>query len=76
MKNSYFHHFSLGFSLKLNYGKNAGLRQKILLKNLKFIRDSVNQIKKYGYCIKNRSYLRFCPGKLGFLDVTTKNAFF
>ncbi len=33
---------------------------KISLKNVKFIRDSVNQIKKYGYRVKNRSYLRFC----------------
>ncbi len=45
---------------------------KISLKNLKFIGDSVKQIKKYGYRVKNRSYLRICLAKLGFLDVNNE----
>ncbi len=50
--------------------------QKILLKNQEFIRDSVKQIKKYGYRVKNRSYLRFCPAKSGFLDVNDEKCLF
>ncbi len=45
-------------------------------KNPKFIRDSVEQIKKYGYRVKNRSYLRFCPAKSGFLDVNNEKCLF
>jgi hypothetical protein len=37
----------------------GGKKSKISPKNPKFIRDSVKQIKKYGYRAKNRSYLRF-----------------
>jgi hypothetical protein len=49
---------------------------KISLKNLKFIRDSVKQIKKYGYRVKNRSYLRYCLAKSGFLDVNDEKCLF
>ncbi len=45
-------------------------------KNPKFIRNSVKQIKKYGYRVKNRSYLRFCPAKSGFLDVNNEKCLF
>jgi hypothetical protein len=51
-------------------------KSKISLKNPKFIRDSVKQIKKYGYRVKNRSYLRFCPAKSGFLDVNNEKCLF
>jgi hypothetical protein len=44
---------------------------KISLKNLKLAK----QIKKYGYRVKNRSYLRFCPAKSGFFDVNEKCLF-
>jgi hypothetical protein len=44
--------------------------------NPKFIRDSVKQIKKYGYRVKNRSYLRFCLAKSGFLDVNNEKYLF
>ncbi len=46
------------------------------LKNPEFIRDSVKQIKKYGYRVKNRSYLRFCPAKSEFLDVNDEKCLF
>ncbi len=46
------------------------------LKNPEFIRDSIKHIKKYGYRIKNRSYLRFCPAKSGFLDVKNEKCYF
>ncbi len=49
---------------------------KISLKNQEFIRDSVKQIKKYGYRVKNRSYLRFFPAKSGFLDVNDEKCHF
>jgi hypothetical protein len=49
---------------------------KISLKKQEFIRDSVKQIKKYGYRVKNRSYLRFCPAKSGFLDVNDEKCLF
>jgi hypothetical protein len=49
---------------------------KMSLKNPEFIRDSINRIKKYGYRVKNRSYLRFCPGKSGFLDVNNEKCYF
>jgi hypothetical protein len=49
---------------------------KISLKNQEFIRDSVKQIKKYDYRVKNRSYLRFCPAKSGFLDVNDERCLF
>jgi hypothetical protein len=45
-------------------------------KNPKFIRDSTKQIKKYGYRVKNRSYLRFCPAESGFLDVNNEKLYF
>jgi hypothetical protein len=45
-------------------------------KNPKFIRDSVKQIKNYGYRVKNRSYLRFCVAKSGFLDVNNEKCLF
>ncbi len=32
--------------------------------------------KKYGYRVKNRSYLRFCPAKSGFLDVNNEKCLF
>jgi hypothetical protein len=48
---------------------NFGIVQR---KNPIFIKDSVKQIKKYGYRVKNRSYLQLCPAKPGFLDVTQK----
>jgi hypothetical protein len=41
---------------------------KFSLKNLKFIRDLVKQIKKYG--------LRFGPAKSGFLDVNNEKCLF
>ncbi len=43
---------------------------------MKFIRDLVKQIKKYGYRVKNRSYLLFCPAKSGFLDVNDEKCLF
>jgi hypothetical protein len=46
------------------------------LKNQEFIRDLAKQIKKYGYRVKNRSYLRFCPAKSGFLDVNDEKCLF
>jgi hypothetical protein len=46
------------------------------LKNQEFIRESIKQIKKYGYRVKNRSYLRFCPEKSGFLDVNDEKCLF
>ncbi len=46
------------------------------LKNPEFIRDSIKQIKKYGYRVKNRSYLRFCPTKSEFLDVNDEKCLF
>ncbi len=46
-----------------NFGTVQRKKSKISLKNPKFIRDSVKQIKKYGYRVKNRSYLRFCLAK-------------
>jgi hypothetical protein len=49
---------------------------KMSLKNQEFIRDSVKQINKYGYRVKNRSYLRFCPAKSGFLDVNDEKCLF
>jgi hypothetical protein len=49
---------------------------KVSLKNPEFIRDSIKQIKKYGYRVKNRSYLRFCPAKSGFLDVDNEKCYF
>jgi hypothetical protein len=49
---------------------------KMSLKNPEFIRDSIKQIKKYGYPVKNRSYLRFCPAKSGFLDVNNEKCYF
>jgi hypothetical protein len=49
---------------------------KISLKNQEFIRDLVKQIKKYGCRVKNRSYLRFCPAKSGFLDVNDEKCLF
>jgi hypothetical protein len=49
---------------------------KMSLKNPEFIRDLVKQIKKYGYRVKNRSYLRFCPEKSGFLDVNNEKCYF
>ncbi len=45
------------------------------VKNPEFIRDSVKQIKKYGR-VKNRSFLRFCPTKSGFLDVNNEKCYF
>jgi hypothetical protein len=45
---------------------------KISLKNQEFIGDSVKQIKKYRYRVKNRSYLRFCPAKSGFLELNNE----
>jgi hypothetical protein len=41
-----------------------------------FIRDSIKQIKKYGYRVKNRSYLRFCLAKSGILDVNNEKCYF
>jgi hypothetical protein len=49
---------------------------KMSLKNPEFIKDSVKQIKKYDYRVKNRSYLRFCPAKSGFLDVNNEKCYF
>ncbi len=49
---------------------------KMSLKYPEFIRDSIKQIKKYGYRVKNRSYLRFCPAKSGFLDVNNEKCYF
>jgi hypothetical protein len=49
---------------------------KMSLKNPEFIRDSVKQTKKYGYRVKNRTYLRFCPAKSGFLDVNNEKCYF
>jgi hypothetical protein len=49
---------------------------KMSLKNPEFIRDSIKQIKKYGYSVKNRSSLRFCPEKSGFLDVNNEKRLF
>jgi hypothetical protein len=49
---------------------------KMSLKNPEFIRDSIKQIKKYGYRVKNRSYLRFYPTKSGFLDVNNEKCYF
>jgi hypothetical protein len=40
------------------------------------MRDSVKQIKKYGYRVKKRSYLLFCPTKSGFLDVNNEKCYF
>jgi hypothetical protein len=54
----------------------GGKKSKISLKNLKFIRDSIKQIKKYDYRVKNRSYLRFCLAKSGFLDVNNEKCYF
>jgi hypothetical protein len=49
---------------------------KMSLKNPEFIRDSIKQIKKYGYRVKNRSYLQFCLAKSGFLDVNNEKCYF
>jgi hypothetical protein len=49
---------------------------KMSLKNPEFIRDSIKQIKKYGYRVKNRSYLRLCSAKSGFLDVNNEKSYF
>jgi hypothetical protein len=59
-----------------NFGTVRRKKSKISLKNPKFIRDSVKQIKKYGYRVKNRSYLRFCLAKSGFLDVNNEKCYF
>ncbi len=59
-----------------NFRTIRGENPKISLKNPKFIRDLVKQIKKYGYRVKNRSYLRFCPAKSGFLDVNNEKCLF
>ncbi len=59
-----------------NFGTIRRKKSKISLKNPKFIRDLVKQIKKYGYRVKNRSYLRFCPAKSGFLDVNNEKCLF
>jgi hypothetical protein len=59
-----------------NFGTVRRKKSKVSLKNPKFIRDSVQQIKKYGYRVKNRSYLQFCPAKSGFLDVNNEKCLF
>jgi hypothetical protein len=59
-----------------NFGSDWRKNIKISLKNPKFIRNSVKRIKKYGYRVKNRSYLRFCPTKSGFLDVNNEKCLF
>jgi hypothetical protein len=59
-----------------NFGTVRRKKSKISLKNPKFIRDSVKQIKKYGYRVKNHSYLRFCLAKSGFLDVNNEKCHF
>jgi hypothetical protein len=59
-----------------NFGTVRRKKFKISLKNPKFIRDSVKQIKKYGHRVKNRSYLRFCLAKSGFLDVNNEKCYF
>jgi ribosomal protein S30 len=59
-----------------NFGSVRRKNPKISLKNQEFIGDSIKQIKKYGYRVKNRSYLRFCPAKSEFLDVYDKKCLF
>ncbi len=59
-----------------NFGTVRRKKSKISLKNPEFIRDSVKLIKKYGYRVKNRSYLRFCLAKSGFLDVNNEKCYF
>jgi hypothetical protein len=59
-----------------NFGSVRRKNLKISLKNRKFIRDLVKQIKKYGYRVKNRLYLRFCLAKSGFLVVNNKKRYF
>ncbi len=59
-----------------NFGTVRRKKSKISLKNPNFIRDSIKQIKKYGYRVKNRSYFRFCPAKSGFLDVNNEKCYF
>ncbi len=68
----------------MNYFENFKLLRLITsepfggkIQNLKFIRDSVLKVnKKYGYRIKNRSYLRFCPAKSGLLDMNNEKCYF
>jgi hypothetical protein len=59
-----------------NFGTVRRKKSKISMKNPKFIRDLVKQIKKYGYRVKNRSYLRFYLAKSGFLDVNNEKCLF
>jgi hypothetical protein len=59
-----------------NFGIVWRKNPKISLKNQEFIVDSVKQIKKYGYRVKNRSYLQFCLAKSGFLDVDDEKCYF
>jgi hypothetical protein len=48
----------------------------INFEKFQLFRQSVKRIKKYGYRVKNRSYLQFCPAKSGFLDVNNEKRYF